>query len=29
MERVGTDAATMVALRDALSPFAGGRVPAR
>src|SRR4051812_19497728 len=25
MERVGTDAATMVALRDALAPFAGAR----
>jgi len=25
MDRVGTDAATLVALRDALSPFAGSR----
>ena len=28
METVGTDAASLVALRDALSPFAGGRVAA-
>ena len=28
MEVVGTDAASLVALRDALSPFAGGRVAA-
>jgi MarR family transcriptional regulator, organic hydroperoxide resistance regulator len=29
METVGSDAASLVALRDALSPFAGGRVAAR
>ena len=29
MEAVGTDAASLVALRDALSPFAGGRVAVR
>jgi len=29
METVGTDAASLVALRDALSPFAGGRVAVR
>jgi DNA-binding MarR family transcriptional regulator len=29
MEAVGTDAASLAALRDALSPFAGGRVAAR
>ena len=29
MEVVGTDAASLVALRDALSPFAGGRVASR
>ena len=29
MERVGTDAATLVALRDALAHFAGSRVAAR
>src|SRR4029079_12550207 len=29
MEVVGTDAASLVALRDALSPFAGGRVAVR
>jgi len=29
MEAVGTDAASLVALRDALAPFAGGRVAAR
>lgn len=29
MERVGADAASLVALRDALSPFAGGRSAAR
>ena len=28
MERVGTDAASLVALRDALAPFAGARVAA-
>jgi len=29
METVGTDAASLVALRDALSPFSGGRVASR